>query len=216
MTPQEIITEARKLINDDNALMPERFSNADLLGFVNQAIERACSMRPDLFIVSGTVTPTPDQVEQELPTSVTRMLEVHRIVGGSALREVDKETMDASAPTWTTATADTPVNWMRHKRNPRRYYLYPRPATGIELAVEYVEVPDAYALGDTIAMADSYKTALIDCVVYLAEVVDNEHVESQRAKELYDKFAQSLGVDFAQRSVVDNEDGQAEQQKRGR
>ena len=213
MTPQEIIDQARVLINDDNPLMPERFSDADLLGFVNQAVKRACSMRPDLFIVSTDVTPTVGQVEQELPNTVTRIMEVHRVVGGDAIGEVDKQTMDRSAPSWPTETAGTPVNWMRHPRNPRRYYLYPRPASGTQLAMEYIEVPDDYALGDSIALADSYKSALIDCVVYLAEVVDNEHVETQRAKKFNASFMQALGADFSQRTVVDNEDGQPDEQQ---
>lgn len=214
MTPQQVVDAARVLISDDNALMPERFSDADLLGFVNQAIKRTCMVRPDLFITDTTITPTVDQVEQELSASVTRIMEVHRVVGGSAVGEVDKETMDRSAPDWTTETSGTPVNWMRHPRNPRRYFLYPAPATGTQLSVEYIEVPSDYVLGDTIALPDSYKSAIIDCVVYLAEVVDNEHVETERAKTFLNSFMQALGADFSQRAVVDSEDGQPPQQRR--
>lgn len=214
MTPQEIITQVRVLINDDNSLMPERFSSTTLLGLVNQAVKRTSVVRPDLFIVDGNITPTADQVEQELPATVTRIMEVHRTVGGGAIGEVDKETMDRSAPDWTTEASGTPVNWMRHPRNPRRYFLYPAPSTGTQLSVEYIEVPSDYGLSDTIGLPDSYKGAIVDCTVYLAEVVDNEHVETQRAKSFYDSFMQTLGVDMSQRDVVDNEDGKLQQQGR--
>lgn len=207
MTPQQIIDEARVIISDDNALMPERFSDADMLGFVNQSIKTACTVRPDLFITNGTVTPTANQVEQELPAAVTRLMELHRVVGGGALGEVDKQTMDRSAPTWTTETAGTPVNWMRHPRNPRRYYLYPAPQTGTTIAAEYVQVPADYALGDTIALPDSYKTAIIHSVVGIAEFVDNEHVMTERAKAFFDTFIQSMQADYAQRALIDREDG---------
>ena len=120
MTPQQVIDQVRVLISDDNALMPERFSDADLLGFVNQAIKRTAMVRPDLFITDTTITPTADQVEQELSATITRIMEVHRVVGGGAIGEVDKETIDRSAPNWTTEASGTPVNWMRHPRNPRR------------------------------------------------------------------------------------------------
>lgn len=216
MTPQEVIDAARVLINDDNALMPERFSDTTMLGFVNQAIKRACAVRPDLFIVNETITPTVDQVEQELDDNVTRIMEIHRVVNGSAVGEVDKLTMDRSAPDWTIETSGTPVNWMRHPRNPRRYYLYPAPATGTQLEAEFIEVPADYAIGATIAMPDSYKTALVDCVVFLAEVVDNESVETQRAKEFHASFMQALGADYNQRRMVDNEDGSVEEQQRRR
>lgn len=216
MTPQEVITQARSLINDDNALMPERFSDTTLLSFVNDAVKRASVVRPDLFIVATDITPTADQVEQELASSVTRIVELHRVVGGGAIGEIDKETLDRSYPNWPLDASGTPVNWMRHPRNPRRYYLYPRPETGTQIKAEYVQVPGNYALGDTIGMPDSYKTALVDCVVYLAEVVDNEHVETQRAKEFFNSFMQALGADMAQRKLIDSEDGQPEEQERRR
>lgn len=216
MTPQAIIDEARVLINDNNPLMPERFSDATLLEYVNQAIKRASVVRPDLFIVSTDITPTAEQVEQELPDSVTRIMEVHRVVGGGAIGEVDKTTMDRGAPNWPLDDADAPVNWMRHPRNPRRYYLYPRPATGTQLSVEYVEVPADYSLSDTVGLPDSYKAAIIDCVAALAELVDNEHVETQRFKELYNSFMQALGADFAQREAIDSEDGQIHEQQQRR
>ena len=214
MTPQEIITQARVTINDDNALMPQRFSDTVMLGFVNQAIKRASMVRPDLFITNTTVTPTVGAVEQELPATVTRIMEIHRVIGGGAIGEVDKETMDRSAPDCTITTNDAPVNWMRHPRNPRRYYLYPPPVTGTEIVAEYIEVPDDYLIGATIAMPDSYKTALIDCVAFLAEVVDNEHVETQRAKDFMNSFMQALGADFSQRAFVDSETGTPEEQRR--
>lgn len=214
MTPQEVIDEARILINDDNALMPERFSDAELLKFVNQAIQRACMVRPDLFIVSEDVTPTVGYVEQSFPASVTRIMEVQRVVGGGALGEVDKETMDRSFPNWTAATADTPVNWMRHPRNPRKYFLYPPPVTGTQINAEYIKIPDAYALSDTMILPDSYKAAIIDCVVFLAEVVDNENVETNRAKAFFENFMQALGADLMQRPLTDNEDGEPKEQRR--
>lgn len=214
MTPQQIIDQVRVLISDDNSLMPERFSDADLLGFVNQAIKRTAMVRPDLFITDTNITPTAGQVEQELSSTITRIMEVHRVVGGGAIGEVDKETMDRSAPDWTTEASGTPVNWMRHPRNPRRYFLYPAPATGTQLSVEYIEVPSDYVLSDTIALPDSYKGAIVDCTVYLAEVVDNEHVETQRAKAFLDSYLQALGIDMSQRDVVDNEDGKLQEQRR--
>lgn len=205
MTPQQVITAARVLINDDNALMPERFSDSELLGFVNQALKRACVVRPDLFIVSEEITPTAEETQQELDASVTRILELHRVVDGGALGEVDKETMDRSAPDWPLAASGTPVNWMRHARNPRKYFLYPPPTTGTAIEAEYIKVPDDYELSDTIGLPDSYKTALIDCVVFLAEVVDNENVETQRAKNFYESFMQALGADMSQQTFVDTE-----------
>jgi len=214
MTPQEVIDAARVLINDDNALMPERFSDAELLGFVNQAIKRTAMLRPDLFATVSTITPTADTTRQELSASVIRIMELHRVVGGNALVEVDKPTMDQNYPEWHTEASGTPVNWMRHPRSPRGYYLYPAPASGTTISAEFTTTPSDYALSDTIALPDAYKAALVDCVVYLAESVDDEAVVSERAKQAYQFFLQALNADMQQRSMVDNDHAEVERAKR--
>lgn len=216
MTPQDIIDEARVLINDDNALMDERFTDAVLLGFVNQAVKRACAVRPDLFVVATTDTPTAGDPQHELGTSVIRIVQIHGIVSGDALIEADKETMDACYPAWRTETSGTPVNWMRHPRNPRGYFLYPRPVSGTVLDVEVIQVPDDYDADDDMILADSYKTALIDCVVFLAEIVDDETALSERGKAFYNSFLQALNADFIQRETVDEDHGNVGKSQRRR
>lgn len=208
MTPQEIIDEARVLINDNNSLMPKRFTDADLLKFVNRALREAAMVRPDLFMDEITFSLTAGSPRQEVSQDVIRIVQVHRITNGEAIVEVDKTTMDQHYPAWTTETAASPVNWMRHPRNPRAFYLYPRPSTGLSVDIEVVEVPEDYALGDTIALSDGYKSALVNCVAYFAEIVDDESAESGRAKFMYDSFLQMLGADMTQRAVVDNDNGQ--------
>jgi len=47
----------------------------------------------------------------------------------------------------------------------------------------------------------------VDGTVYLAESVDNEHVNSGRAKLFYDSFTQTLGVGLQSRQITDTEEG---------
>jgi hypothetical protein len=74
-----------------------------------------------------------------------------------------------------------------------------------------VEVPSDYLIGATIGMPDSYKAALTYYVVYSAEVIDNEHAETARAKEFFNMFMQALQADMMQRNLVDSEDGAVEE-----
>lgn len=207
MTPQEVITDVRILIQDEDSLLPTRNSDADLLAFVNKAVKMMVQLRPDLFVFEGDETPTVDQVEQVLPSTAVRLMEIHRIKNGDAIQETNKETMDQTYPQWPTDTADTPVNWMRHPRNPTRYYLYPRPASGTILVMEYIDTPDDYTLSDTIALPEAYKSVLVDGTVFLAESIDNESIGSGRAKFYYDAFVEALSSDFNQRVTVDSEGG---------
>ena len=73
---------------------------------------------------------------------------------------------------------------------------------------EYAQVPPTYTLNQAIALLpDSYLPVAVDGVVFLAESVDNEHVNSGRAKLFQDSFAQTLATGLQVRSITDTEEG---------
>lgn len=206
MTPAAVIDEVRRLIQDTRT--PYRYSDAVLLGFVNQALRRMVILRPDLFSYIGEIPTTANTVIQNMPADSARLVEIFAVKNGSAVTEVTREVMDQSSPTWFSDTASTPVNFMRHVRNPNVYFLYPRPVASTVMIAEYVQVPAAYTLNQTIALLpDSYLPVVVDGTVFLAESVDNEHVNSGRAKLFQDSFAQALGVGLQSRVVTDTESG---------
>ena len=208
MTPSEVITEVRRLTSDTRT--PSRLSDSILLGFVNQTLKRMAILRPDLFTTIGDVATTPNVVLQALPAGAIRLVEFFQVKGGSAIHEVERDMLDRSAPTWTSDPAGTPVNFVRHPRNPYRYFLYPRPQAGIVLIGEYVQSPANYALDQTIAnLPDAYFPSVVDGAVALAQSIDNEHVLSGRAKLFQDMFVQSLSVGLQSRTLTDNESGGA-------
>lgn len=206
MTPGEIITEVRALIQDTRA--PQRYSDAVLLGFVNQTLKRMVMIRPDLFALIGDIPTTADTVLQSLPADSMRLIEIFQVKDGSAVTEASRDMLDQMAPTWVSDPAGTPVNFMRHVRNANRFFVYPRPTAGVVLVGEYAQTPPDYALSDTIdLLPDSYFTAVVDGTVYLAESVDDEHVNSGRAKLFQDSFLATLGASLQARSVTDTEEG---------
>lgn len=205
MTPGEIITEVRALIQDTRA--PQRYSDAFLLGFVNQTLKRMVMLRPDLFALIGDISTTANTVLQSLPADSMRLIEVFQVKDGSAVTEVSRDMLDQMAPTWVSDPAGTPVNFMRHVRNPNVYFLYPAPTAGVILTAEYAKVPTDYALGDTItAPIDAYFPTLVDGTVYLAESIDDEHVNSGRAKLFFESFTQGMGLSLGSRELTDNDD----------
>lgn len=206
MTPQDVITEVRRLIQDE--VSPYRYTDTVLLGFVNQILKRMALLRPDLFAFIGDISTTANEVLQTLPSDSIRLVEIYRVKNGSAMTEVSRETLDQSTPDWVAETAGVPVNYVRHVRNPNKFFLYPPPATGTTLVGEYVQAPTDYGLTDAISvLPDAYFATLVDGVVYLAESVDNEHVNSGRAKLFFDSFTQSLGVALQSRALTDTESG---------
>lgn len=206
MTPQDVLIDVRRLIQDEST--PYRYSNTTLLGFVNQIIRRMVMLRPDLFTTVTTISTTPNVSEQTLPATAVRLVEIFRVQNGTSIEEVDRDIFDRTYPQWTTDAAGTPTKYIRHPRNPRAYFLYPRPTSGIVLIGEYVVTPPTYGNLDPITvLPDAYFPSLVDGTVFLAESVDNEHVNSGRAKLFYDSFTQSLGVDLQARNLTDLEAG---------
>jgi hypothetical protein len=206
MTPSEVITEARRLIQDTKT--PYRYSDAVMLGFVNQTLKRMVVLRPDLFAVIGDIPTTANTVLQSCPADSTRLIEIFQVKDGDAVTEVNRETLDRTAPSWQREEAGQPVNFMRHVRNPNRFFVYPRPAAGVVLIGEYAQTPPDYALDQEIVYpTDAYFPVAVDGVVFLAESIDNEHVNSGRAKLFQDSFVQGLGVSLQSRSITDTESG---------
>lgn len=204
MTPQDVITEVRRMVNDTH--VPYRYSDTLLLGFVNQTLLRMSVLRPDIFSVMVNFTTTAGTVLQSCPADSVRFVEIFGVVGGDALIEVSRDVMDQSYPSWRTEASGTPVNFMRHVRSANKYFLYPAPLAGITLSAEYIQTPATYAIGDTIiAPSSSYFPIIVDGTVFLAESIDDEHVSSGRAKLFLDSFVQALGVGLQSRAVTDLE-----------
>lgn len=206
MTPADIITEARVLIQDSRT--PYRYSDTVMLNFVNQTLKRMSILRPDLFSVIGDIPTTANTVIQSCPSDSLRLVEIFQIKNGDAVTEVNREVLDQMSPGWVNEAAGTPLNFMRHVRNPNKFFLYPRPTTGVTLVGEYAQVPPAYTLNQTItALPDAYLPVAADGVVFLAESVDNEHINSGRAKLFQDSFSQTMAAGLQTRIITDTEEG---------
>jgi hypothetical protein len=206
MTPNEVIAEVRRLIQDTKVTY--RYSDAVLLGFVNQTLKRMAMLRPDLFAVIADFPTTANTVLQSCPADSLRLIEIFQVKDGDAVTEVNRETLDRTVPSWQRETAGQPVNFMRHVRNPNRFFVYPRPTAGVELVGEYAQTPPDYTIDQEITYPiDAYFPAVVDGVVFLAESIDNEHVNTGRAKLFQDAFIQGLGVSLQSRSVTDTESG---------
>jgi hypothetical protein len=202
VTPAGIITDVRRLLQDTMA--PFRYSDTELLGYVNQVLGRMAVLRPDLFGEIDTVATTADSAVQGLPADAVRLIDVFQVDGGGAIREVDRETMSRINPGWMSEASGTPVNYMRHVKNPTKFFLYPPPSAGVSLVVEYAKTPPTYASGDTITQPPAaFFGAIVDGVVWLAESVDNEHISTGRAKMFYDSFANLLNGSYQSRVTTD-------------
>jgi|TARA_R110002167_G_scaffold103452_7_gene267680 hypothetical protein len=204
MILNDIVTAVRRIIQDETVAY--RYSDVFLLDLCNQGLKRIQLLRPDLFSYVGTVACVENAVIQSAPSDSLRIIECYSIVGGTGLVEADREVLDQTIPTWVNTTAGAAINWMRHVRNPNKFFIYPKAPANQTLTVEYSQVPPTYAGGATVTLLpDAYVPALIDVVVFLAESIDNEHVTNGRAKMYMDLFMSELGATTASLPVTDTE-----------
>jgi len=200
----DVIADVRFLVQDET--VPYRYSDATLLGLANQALRRVAVLRPDLFSKVSTVATTDDAVIQDAPSDSFRVIEVYSVVGGSAIIEVNRETLDQGTPNWPTATSAEAVNWIRHVRNPNKFFVSPPAITGQSLNIEYAASPPVYDGTTTVALlSDVYFPVVVDATVFLVESIDNENVTSGRAKLFYESYTQALGIAAEGRALTDFE-----------
>lgn len=204
MILNDVITETRRILQDID--IPQRYSDEVLLGFANQALKRIAVLRPDLFAYVGEVTCTADAVLQTAPSDSIRIIEVYSVVSGNGVIEVNRETLDQALPSWMNDTAAAATNWMRHVRNPNKFFIYPKAPADQKLVIEYTQSPPTYDGTTTVALlSDAYFPVVLDATVFLSESIDNEHVNSNRAKLFQESFTQALGVGAQSRPVTDTE-----------
>jgi hypothetical protein len=206
MTPEQVLTEVRRLIQDTDATR-YRYTDTQLLGHMNQVIKRMCHIRPDLFVVYGDIPTQAGKSLQTLPDGAVRLVEIFHVKNGDTVAETVRETLDESYPGWHSATPGQPTNFVRHIRNPGQFFVSPPPASGVVLVGEYVAAPPSYTLKQIIELSDIYFPTIVDGTVWLAESIDNEHVNSNRADMFKRTFYESLGVTLDSRNITDTETG---------
>lgn len=193
MTPQDIITSSRYVLND--TATPYRQSDTELLGYVNDGIREVSAIIPEQFIAVGDHVCTASQSEQNFSASVAQsILRVINIKGSTALTPFDMATMDTFKPGWKSDTPAVATQWAQYPGDSLRFFVYPpAPATTQTLSVLYVKVPTPLLIGDSITEVPvAMQVALIDYVIGRASSKDDETASSGLAAAEYGAFVAKI------------------------
>lgn len=201
-TVGDVIADLRYAIQDTNATI-YRYPDAHLARLVNQSLQRICLMRPDLFAKIVNVSLIAGR-EQYAPADSIRMMDILSTVAGYNVQEINQDSLDLMFPIWEQQPAGPAQNWMRNIRNPNSFYIYPISVAGQQITIEYSQSPQKYDLVTPIALlSDAYFVSVLDCSIWLAESIDNEHVSSGRAKMFMDSFVQGIGLTAQNKPITD-------------
>lgn len=196
-TPQLVIDRARVLLNDTRTT--KRYSDEQMLGFFNDAMQRMFVLRPDAFSVDSlSVTVAVGSAKQTLASGEV-FLGVQSVEydgATSAAREVFWQDFTNAQTLWLNGPDGVPTKFVKDKHNSRQFFVNPRPASGVAINVFAALRPVVTASMATTydRPSSKYVPALTDCVMFLASSIDDEHVVGQRAQMFYESFINQLGA----------------------
>jgi hypothetical protein len=175
VTIQNVVTKAR-FITQDTTISAYRNTDAEYIGWLNDAISAVVANVPQLFITQGTHTCTAGARQRCINSRA------HSLVDVIGVQQADYATLSAFQPTWQTDTAGAAQNWMRPNNEPLDFFVYPKQVGGESLSIMYVESPTKLTVvADLTPLPETYEPALVDYLVGMVESKDDESVASGRA-----------------------------------
>ena len=205
----DVVADLRLAVQDTDATI-YRYSDTHLTRIVNQALQRICLMRPDLFATITTITLVAGR-EQIAPSDSVRIIDVLGTLSGTNASEINQDSIDLMFPLWGQLPAGPAQSWIRKVRNPNGFSIYPISAAGQQIIIEYAQSPPTYDMVTPIALlSNAHFVSVLDASIWLVEAVDNEHVSSGRAKMFQESFIQGLGLTAQNKPVTDTYSGGAD------
>ncbi len=168
--------------------------------------------RPDAKTVNEEFTPVQGSSKQTIPDAGLRLIEVTRNTAASsnkhATRMIQRSILDDQVPAWHNASPTVNIeHWVYDERDPKTFYLYPRPSDKARIELVYSTVPlqitivnadetfNSASATTVIGLDDIYANALLDFMLYRAYSKDAEYAgNANRAQSHMMAFASSLGI----------------------
>jgi len=192
----DIINRCRITLYD---IGKKNWTDDELLTWLNAGQLAIVQRRPDAKTYNGDFL-CDANCRQSLPNDGVRLIRVNRNVGSSAVRMIDRMTLDDIDPDWQETTGTDVEFYAFSDKEPRIFWVYPTPSEGHLLDVSYSLVPATISIvnfeNDTqkLGIDDTFADALMDYMLFRAFSKDSEFADSaQRAAnhwQAYDTFLQ--------------------------
>jgi hypothetical protein len=194
----DIIDQARLILQDKDAI---RWSDIECLGWIASAYREIIRYRPDANSVTANVVAVAGS-RQTLPPDGAYLISVVRNESATtkkAIRPIERHVLDSQNPDWHTVNATTSADaakyYVYEKDSPKTFYLYPAPAVGTNISIQYAKIPSAHlAKTELISLDDIYAGLLVDYVLYRSYSKDGAVGDMNLATNYANMFYQQLGV----------------------
>lgn len=194
-----IIERAKRVLQEVTA-DGVRWTNSELIGWLNEAYIAVAVARPDSATVTDRV-PLVEGARQRIPADGLRLVEVLASGKGGAVKPTTRRTLATLRPAWQAEPPAEPEFYLFDDLQPTEFWLYPPAAAGDELLVSYARAPVQHdaanptgAWSQPVSVSDRYATALLDFVLYRAFAKDAETAANLgRSQTHYQAFSLAVG-----------------------
>jgi hypothetical protein len=199
-TAADVIAQARVVLNDNNATIGYRKSDAAYIKHLNMALAALSTVRPELFETevpfTCSVGPLQRLRNHVPPIDSLKFRGCDRDTNGHFMTRFEKTILDRYNPTWGMgATSVFPRQWCEHESMVDMFWVFPPTDAGAVIYVRHIAPPDVLVNPlSTFALPNSYLPALVDYVVYVESSTDDESVNSQRAVAFFQQYLAEPGV----------------------
>lgn len=153
-----LVIRIRETLLDPQAV---RWSDAEIISYLNAAVSALVSTKPDLFVVYTRLAMVAG-VRQFIPADGDQFVEAYANSAGAAVRMIDRLSLDDSRPNWSVETAGPTKHVMLDGRDKNSFLVYPPASAGLLLEIGYIKSPARMVPGDgsSIPVPDQYENAL--------------------------------------------------------
>lgn len=204
----DIVTSVRSILMDAGGI---RWTTTELVDWITHAQNAIVARKPEATATAACVL-LAQGTRQTVPAAGQRLIEVVRnnVSGGGtpgrSIKLVDRVELDASYPNWHDADAtggarhvDVVKNYTYNENDPRTYYVFPgvKTADTVYADIVYSATPTAAAAGANLSVADYFREAVTDYVLYRAYMKESEFGGSgERVQLQLQLFLAAIGEDI--------------------
>jgi hypothetical protein len=173
------------------------WTEADLLGYLNEALRSTAGPKPDLYPVQTNFTLAAG-VFQNIPSDGVALLDITRNVGGRnrVVTQVDEGLLEEANRFWPAATQQAEVeHYTADPRNPRRFRVFPPNNGSGVIEILYGAIPPTLTYAaEEMAVPDNYQAALTNFVLSRAYAKNSKRQDLSKASYYMQQWAAMVGL----------------------
>lgn len=186
-----------KLVLQEVTAAGTRWTNEELIGWLNEAYQAIVQIKPDASAINtsvGLVAGT----RQEIPSDGMRLIDVVRNTAADSAKMgimvTTRRSLDTTRRSWHGDTPSIDIEqYMFDDQDPTRFYVYPPAVVGAEVELIYSSTPSPHDISqgldglkdEAIRLNDSYAPVITDYILYRAYSKDAEHAANLNRAQMH-------------------------------